>query len=215
MRTGLRCAEWKAQTSFMNKLSRKTSSYFHFSPTQRQKVFVLLLRSIRIQLVCYPNNCKSVQPKTTLTTYQCDVCDAKLQITGCIPGKQWKLQQKQNTFFHFATNKITYPINSSSRLFRLTPAVVFARISTKICGNFSTMQIKSVEKFATCNKVSDCIFVYDRCKKEKKIYYFLVSCSFDVTCHTVVLDNTSVRDFQHKLRTFFLGCQAAFKNNLR
>lgn len=42
----------------------------------------------------------------------------------------------------------SYPSSSSSRLFRLTPAVALARISTNICGNFSTMHTKRVLKLA-------------------------------------------------------------------
>lgn len=53
--------------------------------------------------------------------------------------------------------EITYPISSRRRLLRLSPVVVLARISTKICGNFSTMHTNSVLKLATCNNVSDCI----------------------------------------------------------
>lgn len=29
----------------------------------------------------------AIESTTTLTIYQCDVCDAKLQMRGCIPGK--------------------------------------------------------------------------------------------------------------------------------
>lgn len=85
------------------------------------------------------------------------LCGSKHYMTDASRKLQWKLNMKINL-----SPIITYPISSSSRLFRLTPVVVFARISTKICGNFSTMQINSVEKLAACNKVSDCIFVCDR-----------------------------------------------------
>lgn len=51
----------------------------------------------------------------------------------------------------------SYPLNSSSRLLRLTPLEDLARIITKICGNFSTMHRQSVLTLATCSKVSCCI----------------------------------------------------------
>lgn len=85
------------------------------------------------------------------------LCGSKHRMTAASRKLSWKLNIKINL-----SPIITYPTSSSSRLFRLTPVVVFARISTKICGNFSTMQINSVEKLAACNKVSDCIFVCDR-----------------------------------------------------
>lgn len=58
-----------------------------------------------------------------------------------------------------AKKQITYPMSSSSRLLRLTPVVALALISTKICGNFSTMHTNRVLKLATCNKVSDCMLL--------------------------------------------------------
>lgn len=62
----------------------------------------------------------------------------------------------QKTNLHLSLT-LTYPINSRRRLLRLTPVVDFARISTKICGNLSTMHTNSVLKLATCSNVSDCI----------------------------------------------------------
>lgn len=47
--------------------------------------------------------------------------------------------------------KGSYPVSSSSRLFRLTPVVVFALISTTIWGSFSTMHTNNVLKLAKCS----------------------------------------------------------------
>lgn len=50
-----------------------------------------------------------------------------------------------------------YPMSSSSRLLRLTPVLDLALMSTKICGNLSTMHTNRVLKLAAFSSASCCI----------------------------------------------------------
>lgn len=83
------------------------------------------------------------------SAYRRDVCRL---IAACTTEKvEYTLTNKQK--------KITYPTNSRSRLLKLTPVDVFARISKKIWGNFRTMHMTSVLKLAKCSSVSDSMII--------------------------------------------------------
>lgn len=69
------------------------------------------------------------------------------------------MHDRKGRMYSHKKKKITYPTNSRSRLLKLTPVDVFARISRKIWGNFRTMHMTSVLKLAKCSSVSDSMII--------------------------------------------------------
>lgn len=114
--------------------------------------------------------------------------------------------------------QLTYPINSRSRLLRLTPAADLARISTKICGNLSTMHTNSVLKLATCNNVSDCIVWRMDTRSWWEIATVVAAAAAAISPMSleVYLEETSALNFQNKryYNRVLRLCQHVYRGNI-